>query len=158
MKKVFMLCGIPGSGKTTYAKEQKGYIHVSRDAIRFELVKKEEPYFSKERQVYKTFINDIKVGLQSPFFGGVIADATHLTKKSRKAVMKDIRKAYGKDVEFYAIWFNISKTQALKNNYKRIGTRAYVPIDVIFDMAERAEIPTKEEGFKEVLLAYDIFK
>lgn len=153
-KKVFMLCGIPGSGKSTFAKLQKGFVHVSRDEIRFEMVKEGEPYFSKEREVYKEYINSIKVGLQNPYANGVIADATHINRKSRKAIMKSIRKACGKDVEFYAIWFNTSLYQAMRNNLKRSGTRAYVPQHVIIDMRKRAEVPTKKEGFKDVM-AYE---
>ena len=35
MSKVIMMCGICGSGKTTYAKkkEQEGYIRLSRDKL-----------------------------------------------------------------------------------------------------------------------------
>ena len=53
MKKLYVMCGGPGSGKSTWIKKNlptfKGYTKVvSRDEIRFSLVKEGEEYFSKE--------------------------------------------------------------------------------------------------------------
>ena len=52
MRNLFVMVGVPGSGKSTFLKENfegKGNVKiVSRDAIRFSFVKPDEPYFSKE--------------------------------------------------------------------------------------------------------------
>ena len=80
--KLYIMCGIPGSGKSTYAKTYlTNTLYVSRDEIRFKLVKEDEDYFSKENEVFDTFIAKINEGLRQSL--DVVADATHLNSKSR---------------------------------------------------------------------------
>ena len=58
-KQLKLMIGIPASGKSTYAHylekvyalNNKTVKYISRDAIRFALVKGEEAYFSKEKEV-----------------------------------------------------------------------------------------------------------
>ena len=40
MANIIMMCGIPGSGKSTYVEEHRGEhdLHVSRDLIRFSML------------------------------------------------------------------------------------------------------------------------
>ena len=50
MSRLIMMCGIPGSGKSTWIQNCKGFIGndvvvVSRDAIRFSMLKEGEDYF-----------------------------------------------------------------------------------------------------------------
>ena len=55
-KKVWILCGIPGSGKSTWIRKQiaeNGGVHCSRDEIRFSLLKDGEDYFAHENEVVK---------------------------------------------------------------------------------------------------------
>ena len=61
MKNFYVLCGIAGSGKSTWINNHlaafKGYTKVvSRDDIRFMIDNVDEEYFSKEKQVFKKFI------------------------------------------------------------------------------------------------------
>ena len=61
-KTLIMLCGCPGSGKSTWTqqyKENKKVVIISRDEIRFRLVSEKEEYFSKETQVFNIFISEI---------------------------------------------------------------------------------------------------
>ena len=63
MGNLYLMCGIPGSGKSTYAKTNKDLKYckyISRDDIRYSLLKDEDDYFSKEKQVFRTFIAQIK--------------------------------------------------------------------------------------------------
>ena len=53
MKKLYLMIGIPGSGKSTWARNRKDGIIVSRDAIRCSFLKDGENYFSKEDLVIK---------------------------------------------------------------------------------------------------------
>ena len=60
MKRVYVMCGIPGSGKSTLAKQLAAEVKcsvniVSRDQIRFSMISENEPYFSKEKEVFKEF-------------------------------------------------------------------------------------------------------
>ena len=81
--KLYLMMGIPGSGKSTYLKTR--FIErlrvISRDEIRFSMVKEDEEYFSKEKEVYAEFISQIKEALK--FEAEVFADATHLNETSR---------------------------------------------------------------------------
>lgn len=51
MRELFIICGVPGSGKSTflrnYVKESSSVV-ISRDAIRFSLLKEDSDYFEYE--------------------------------------------------------------------------------------------------------------
>ena len=50
-KKLYLMCGPAGSGKTTWIREHATpgvSAHISRDRIRFSMVKEDEYYFSRE--------------------------------------------------------------------------------------------------------------
>lgn len=138
MAKLYMMIGIPGSGKSTYAKQIKNAVHISRDEIRFSIITPEDDYFSKETQVFEEFCKQINTELA--FGKNVIADATHLNRSSRNKLLRNIK---GYD-ELVAIVLNTHYTQALEQNENRAGTRSYVPRDVIRRMAMQLTIPDKE--------------
>ena len=66
MQTLYLLMGIQGAGKTTYAKKMidNNTVHISRDEIRFKLIEPNEEYFAKEAQVFKTFMNEINNNLE----------------------------------------------------------------------------------------------
>ena len=85
-KELYIMCGAPGSGKSTYVREHAARgtsAHISRDKIRFSMVTKDEEYFSKEDEVYAEFIRQIIEALKAPWVDEVWVDATNMTKKSR---------------------------------------------------------------------------
>ena len=87
------MCGAPASGKSWFAKNilmDNDTLYVSRDEIRFAIIKNEDNYFSKEKEVYKTFIEKIRKGLTDNKIERVFADATHLNEKSRKKLLNNV--------------------------------------------------------------------
>ena len=88
---VFVMVGIPGSGKSTYSKiHYKNIKYVSRDEIRFSVLKLNEDYFSHEKQVYNIFIKEIVSAIENQ--QDVCVDATHTTIASRAKLMNAIER------------------------------------------------------------------
>ena len=149
MAKLYLMMGIPGSGKTTYLKTR--FIErprvISRDEIRFSMVKEDEEYFSKEKEVYAEFISQIKEALK--FEAEVFADATHLNETSRAKTLRALGESL-KDVEVNVIWVRVPVETALAQNENRKETRSYVPRSVIRRMYSQLTKPTKEEGFDHI--------
>lgn len=91
MKTLFILCGVPGSGKSTWASKQFGEENVvSRDKIRFSFLDNESDYFDKETFVWEEFIREI----QNRLNGNeeiVVADATHINKRSRNKLLNALK-------------------------------------------------------------------
>lgn len=151
-KKMFVMCGVAGSGKSTWIQNNwhtfEGYTSVvSRDEIRFLLVPEGEDYFSRETEVYAKFIDDIQFGLENA--DNVIVDATHLNEGSRGKLLRRIGSAL-KDVEIIAVVIKVPLEVSLDQNEKRKGSRAYVPRSVIRRMYHQFTMPTFEEGFDKI--------
>lgn len=147
--KLYLMCGIPGSGKSTYLKthfSQPPKV-ISRDEIRFSIVKEDEEYFSHENEVYAEFISQIKEALK--FEREVFADATHLNETSRAKTLRALGASL-KDVEVNVIWVRVPVEVAIQQNENRKGTRAYVPRSVIRRMYSQMTKPSKEEGFDHI--------
>lgn len=142
MSKLFLMCGFPGSGKSTYLKNHCGDndVIVSRDAIRFSMVAEDEEYFAKEKEVFAEFCKQISENLAVGY--NVFADATHLNAASRKKVIDNVT---GYDM-IGAIVIDTSLTEALKRNSNRTG-REFVPPSVIRRMAAQFEFPDITENF-----------
>ena len=149
--KLYLMMGIPGSGKSTYLKTRFSQppIVISRDAIRFSMVSEEEEYFSKENAVYAEFIRQIKEMLEDK--AEVFADATHLNEASRAKVLLSLGESL-KNVEVNVIWVRVPLETALAQNENRKDTRAYVPKSVIRRMHSQITMPIKEEGFDHIYI------
>lgn len=146
MSKLIMMVGVPGSGKSTWIQNNKEDtdIVISRDAIRFSMLKDGEEYFSHEGDVFTEFVWQIATALA----GGhtVIADATHLNKSSRAKVLNKVRKLAD---EIEAIVIDVDLITALERNDMREG-RALVPRGVIRRMYIQMEMPEESEGFNKI--------
>ena len=64
-KNLWLLAGCPGSGKSYWVARQPNATVVSRDAIRFSLLKDGDEYFSKEKEVKKEFLRQIQEALEN---------------------------------------------------------------------------------------------
>lgn len=145
---------VAGSGKSTWVKEHlhtfPGYVKVvSRDDIRFFLVKKNEEYFSKEKEVFKQYIKEIKDGLR--YYNTTVADATHLNEASRNKLLRALGPALH-NVEVDAVVIKVKLETALEQNENRKGARSYVPPNQIHRMYSQQTMPTFEEGFDKIYI------
>ena len=149
-KHLYLMVGVPGSGKSTYAKNilKDGDIYISRDEIRYSLLTEEDDYFAKENEVIKTFIDNIDKSLvNEEYCGDVYADATHLSPKSRAQVLNQLK---NKD-KVSVIYLDIPLNIILERNAQRKG-RALVPENVVRRMYNSIILPTKAEGIEELII------
>lgn len=145
---LYMMVGVPGSGKSYYAKhnliKDESCVYISRDEVRFSMVDNEEEYFSKEKQVFKEFVFRIKQGLQDANKSCVIADATHLSWPSRRKLLYALEETILRyDVKIVAVVIAPPLEVALERNAKREG-RECVPEIVIKNMYNSMTDPNKD--------------
>lgn len=148
MGRLYLMCGVPGSGKSYWCQNNipESATYVSRDEVRFSLVKPNEPYFSKENEVFDEFINRIVEGLK---YGDVYADATHLNRNSRAKTIMAVKKKGGNPDSIEALVIKCSLDKCIEQNAKRSG-RSYVPEDQIEQMFSKFTIPTQNEMINKV--------
>ena len=154
-KKLFLMIGIPGSGKSTFIQTHKdkftGTVKViSRDKIRFSMLGNNDDYFSKENEVWNEFVNQAKQSLQEN--DNTILDATHINISSRTRILRALKDNL-KDVEICAIVIKTDLDTAIKQNNMREG-RALVPEIAIRRMYHSFYYPDLEEGFDTIYI-YD---
>lgn len=136
--RLHILVGMPGSGKTTLAKNfDLGFIH-STDLIREEL-SGDVNDMSINKEVFETFHWRIRVALQSGF--NIVADSTALTEEARKD-LKNI--ADFVHAETHLIVFT-NFLQAFKRNQAR---ERVVPDSVMYKMLAKLEETLKVIPFE----------
>ena len=139
---LYIMCGPSGCGKTTWAhKEMQDTMYVSRDAIRYSIIKEDEDYFSHEKEVFKEFVSEIA----SRIIMGcdVIADATHLNEFSRRKLTQALDR-YTSEYKIIYVVFNVCADTCVTRNANRTG-RANVPENIIRNMCRDFRTPTKDE-------------
>ena len=72
---LFINIGLPGSGKSTFCENHMRHFPIiSRDRIRFSLLKDKDAYFSNEKEVFGELLFKIDVyyfGIRSSFVDGL---------------------------------------------------------------------------------------
>ena len=143
MSKLIFTIGLPGSGKTTYAKKAAktmgGMKWVSSDAIREELwgdANDQQDPSKVFRVMHERTVAALKEGYD------VIYDATNLVAKTRTKTLTAIRKEV--ECEAIAIFFACSISECKR----RQGDRdRKVPDEVIDRMVRKFEAPWYNEGW-----------
>ena len=144
MADLFLMVGCSGSGKSTFLKNnvnKENSVIISRDEIRFSIVKPYENLFSHEKEVLNELWDRANNALVKN--KNVFVDQTSLTPKSRKYLIEHV---HGYE-HVNAIWIDEDLDTCLERNKTREGTRAYVPETVIHRMHFQLVRPTLNEGF-----------
>lgn len=146
-KTLWIMCGAPGSGKTWFAKNKlmkdSNWDYISRDEVRFSIIKDDEEYFSHETAVFNAFIGKITFAL---LYGNdnIIADATHLNWGSRRKLLKALEKYISlEEIDVIPVVINAKLEDILKRNKLRSG-RARVPEEAIRRMYASMNDPEKD--------------
>lgn len=146
---LYIMCGIPGSGKSSWAKEFKKKIDaagyyckiVSRDEIRFKLLdERGGDYFDHEKEVGRMYYEEIQKYLDRGY--QVIADATQITKKSREKLLDHLD--IDKNLHIYCVDLDTPIAICKRLNEQREG-RQRVPDSVIDRMHSQKETPCQHE-------------
>jgi predicted kinase len=152
--KIFVcLVGVPGSGKSTFVKNNlKGYKVISSDDLIEALAKNRgktynEIFFEEIKQAER----DIFVLLEKAFFDGdnVVWDRTNVDKAKRATVLARVPDHYYKIAVYFEITLDAAK-ERLTNREKETGK--HIPLVALESMLAKLEPPTKAEGFDEILL------
>lgn len=165
-KEIHIMVGIPASGKSTWVKEQcekrkkihNGFLVISRDQVRYNMLAANDEYFSKEKEVFAEFTDLIKIAALSRSYQNIYVDATHINAKSRA---KLIRAIAGIGYEGYDLVFECFQTPlvtCLKRNAQREG-RERVPDSVIEKMFNDLTFPSDSEcGIYQNILHFDHYR
>jgi predicted kinase len=150
MPKCYQLVGVPGSGKTTWVRDQEwalGLTIVSTDAFVEDYARAQGKTYSEVFKDYMpTAVNLMaeQVVRARELGHTVIWDQTSTTVASRAKKFRMLP-----DYEHIAVVF---RTPDEEEHQRRLATRPgkVIPEAVLFDMVWNFEMPTEDEGFKEI--------
>jgi predicted kinase len=152
MATFIMLMGLPGSGKSYYAKEytklDKDAIIISSDDIRQELWGDANDQ-SNPSKIFETMFDRTVEALKSG--KNVIYDATNLIAKTRKSTLTRLRQIFKEDLysALYLITCSISECKRRQGDRER-----KVPEEVIDRMVRQFQAPWYNEGW-DVIFTYN---
>lgn len=141
--KLILLCGVPGSGKSTYAQkwvEENSGLHLSSDAIRKELYGDE----STQGNPHEVFSLMQKRAVEALNNGSnVVYDATNVTRKDRATIISLCPKFV--KIECHIIWASIEA--CIERDAARERTVGQAVID---KMLKKFQPPYYDEGIDDI--------
>lgn len=143
---LFVLCGISGSGKSTFAKHilEIGAQRETAIAIACPDLVREKLYGDASiqgdgKKVFQMAFDIVE--LSGKVKADCVFDATNTTKKARKKVIEQGKKYFDFIICYY---FAPDLTKSIGNQKKR---ERQVPNDVLVRQVQQWETPTVDEGF-----------
>ena len=146
-----IMIGLPGSGKSTWIKENvfdKNTRIISSDNIIESIAKKQgltynEAFSDNIEEATKQFWAEIDEATLSGV--NIIIDRTNLTVASRRKIISRIPKYY------VIVGINVSCNDSLVHSM-RLATRKgkSIPTHIVQSMAHTYQSPTKDEGFSSI--------
>lgn len=146
MSKIYMMIGIPGSGKTTFVKKKAKDLQI--EVVSTDIVRATHPGIV-EKDVWPMVYE--KIGQNILNGRDVIFDATNVTKTPRNRFKDNVNK-YSTDYELIGYYFPMHYSICIGRVAKRneMPGELPLPIDCIASYGESIYPPTYEEGFKEL--------
>ena len=142
---LYLMVGIPGAGKTTWAKCHTEWHYIGSDEIRAKLFGKELT-LRGYRKVHRLMMEQALALLAAG--QDVVLDSSHLTRRARRKVLQALPPGVGR----VAVYIDTKVPQALRNNRNR---QRHVPRLGILYFGRRIVPPTTAEGFDRILYVAD---
>lgn len=150
MATLYMLVGVPGSGKSTWIKNNEhNAVVLSTDNYIERAAEKHGKTYS---EVFQDTIDFATKQMEKDLLQAVrddrdiIWDQTNLTAKARKSKLSRIPKSYKKVAVFFSVPSDLRDRLA-----SRPGKS--IPEPIVLSMINQLQPPMKEEGFDEVIYA-----
>ena len=143
MSNLIIMCGLPASGKSSYAKGVKKSIIISTDDIREE-INGNASIQDNGNLVFETAFNRIKENLIQNKYKNVVFDATNINYKKRTDIVNRFKK-YADKIICYFVYADYE--ECLERNSKR---ERKVPEEVIKRMYYNFYVPQYFEGFDDI--------
>lgn len=151
MSKIIILIGLPGSGKSTYAKwllkKNKKMKYVSSDKMREELYG-DASIQGDPSKIFRLMHKLVKEYLTSGF--DVIYDATNVTRKNRKSIIDEVKDIQDLGIEGHVVWAPFR--ECISRDYARERT---VGSSIVRKFLLRWESPYFDEGFTKIRIIHN---
>lgn len=143
MAKLIMLRGLPGSGKSTWARElaRNGYVRVNKDDLRAML---NDGKWNKHNEKFVLLIRDQIIRNALACGKSVVVDDTNFAAKHRE-VLSGIAKEYG--ATFETKFFDVDVEECIKRDLKRANSVGEKVIrDMYNQFLRKREVYVPPEG------------